>query len=379
MRRALAILTALSLTLTLVASGPATADTDWQAKVDAAVLEAAASGQTEFIAYLAAKTDLSAASRLTTKEAKGWFVYDALTTTARTSQAGLVSLLRSLGAPYQQFWISNALVVSGGTSVLQAVASRSEVQAVFPLGKGEVYPPVAVPTGTESVDVASAVGPSLAHVNADDAWALGITGQGIVVGGMDTGFQWDHPALKPHYRGWDGGSASHDYNWHDAIHAGGGFCGGDSTAPCDVYGHGTHIMGTAVGDDNGGNQIGMAPGAKWIGCRNMDNSGDGTPASYLECFEFMLAPYPVGGAPADGNPDLAPDVTNNSWGCVPTEGCTGGDLHILEGVLEAQRAAGILTVASAGNGGSGRNSPCGSSPPRIGAHAIGGRLRGAPK
>ncbi len=89
----------------------------------------------------------------------------------------------------------------------------------------------------------------------------------------------------------------------------------------------------------------MAPGAQWIGCRDMNN-GVGTPATYLECFEFFLAPYPVGGTPALGNPDLAPDVTNNSWGCPPVEGCS---VNTLMAAVDAQRAAGILTVASAGN------------------------------
>ena len=74
-------------------------------------------------------------------------------------------------------------------------------------------------------------------------------------------------------------------------------------APCDDKGHGTHTIGTAIGDDGMGNQIGMAPGAKWIGCRNMDQ-GNGTPARYIECMEFFLAPYPVGGTPAQGDPTL---------------------------------------------------------------------------
>ncbi len=41
--------------------------------------------------------------------------------------------------------------------------------------------------------------------------------------------------------------ADHNYNWHDAIHTGGGSCGHDSTQPCDDYGHGTHTMGTVLG------------------------------------------------------------------------------------------------------------------------------------
>ena len=159
--------------------------------------------------------------------------------------------------------------------------------------------------------------------------------------------------MKPHYRGWNGTTANHDFNWHDSIHSGsGGVCGLNSPVPCDDTFHGTHTMGTAVGldSDNGGvNQIGMAPGAKWIGCRNMDQ-GAGTPATYIECFEFLLAPYPVGGNPGQGNPALAPDVTVNSWGCPPSEGCSPNSLLA---AVQAQRAAGIVTEMSAGNSGSG--------------------------
>ena len=44
------------------------------------------------------------------------------------------------------------------------------------------------------------------------------------------------------------------------------FCGTDSPFPCDDHGHGTHTMGTMVGDDGSGNQVGMAPGASvdWL-------------------------------------------------------------------------------------------------------------------
>ena len=74
-------------------------------------------------------------------------------------------------------------------------------------------------------------------------------------------------------------------------------CGNDPPAPCDDNGHGTHTIGTAIGDGGAENQIGMAQRARWIGCRNM-NQGNGTPATYIECMEFFLAPYPVSGTPA---------------------------------------------------------------------------------
>ncbi|NJN82800.1 MAG: S8 family serine peptidase [Caldilineaceae bacterium] len=110
-------------------------------------------------------------------------------------------------------------------------------------------------------------------------------------------------------------------------------------------------MGTITGGeiDASGRIIGMAPDAKWIGCRNMLN-GIGTPASYTACFEFMLAPYPQQGDPfLDGQPELGPHVINNSWGCPPFEGC---DAESLRQVVETVRAAGKFVVASAGNYGS---------------------------
>ena len=104
------------------------------------------------------------------------------------------------------------------------------------------------------------VEPNITYTHAPDVWALGFRGQGITVGGADTGQRWTHNALKPQYRGWDGVAADHNYNWHDAIHDSiGNPCGNDSPFPCDDIGHGTHTIGTAIGDDGMGNQIGMAP------------------------------------------------------------------------------------------------------------------------
>src|SRR5206468_7911509 len=138
---------------------------------------------------------------------------------------------------------------------------------------------------------------------------------------------------------------------HDSIHDSiGNPCGNDSPEPCDDFFHGSHTLGTAIGDDGGTNQIGMAPGAKWIGCRNMDQ-GDGTPARYIECMEFFLAPYPLNCTPNEGDPSKAPDITTNSWGCPTSEGCVVGDE--LQAAVEAQEAAGIQMVVAAGNSGPG--------------------------
>ncbi len=331
------------------------------------VLEHTANGaEAEFLVVLKPQADLSGAARLPTKAEKGRYVYAQLWRTAQTSQAPLLAWLKARGVPHRAYYIVNLIWVKGDTDLVYALAARPDVARIE--GNPRIQNPLPQPARPldvllTSVSAPTGIEPNIAYVHAPEVWALGFTGQGIVVGGQDTGYDWTHPALKPHYRGWNGTTVNHDYNWHDAIHSDGGTCGADSPVPCDDYGHGTHTMGTVVGDDGGTNRIGMAPGAQWIGCRNM-NVGYGTPATYLECFEFFLAPYPVGGTPAQGDPDKAPDVTNNSWTCPTSEGCAWATL---QAAVAAQRAAGIMTVVSAGN--YGPNCSTVNEPPAIYAAA----------
>jgi subtilisin family serine protease len=344
-----AVLPALAFAF-LAGHAPSAAAASPQDKVASWVLEKTADGATaEFIVVLAPKADLAPARALVTKAAKGQYVRDALWDTAQSSQGPLLAELRARGVEHRAFYVVNAVWVKGDRALVMDLAARPEVDRI----EGNpvihnVLPPEEGPAAESTL----AIEPGINYVHAPQVWALGFTGQGVVVGGQDTGYRWTHQALKPHYRGWNGTTANHDFNWHDSIHTGGGSCGANSPTPCDDFFHGSHTMGTAVGldSDNGGvNQIGMAPGAKWIGCRNMDQ-GNGTPATYLECFEFLLAPYPVGGNPSQGNPALAPDVTVNSWGCPTSEGCSP---NTLLAAVQAQRAAGIVTEMSAGNSGPG--------------------------
>jgi serine protease AprX len=315
------------------------------------VMEKTEAGATaEFIVVLAQQADLTPARLMVTKQAKGQFVRDTLWNTAQSSQGPILAELKAKGVEHRAYYIVNMIWVKGDRALVLALAQRPDVARIE--GNPVIRNVLPQPEPAAAAEVPHIIEPGINHTNAPQVWSQGFTGQGIVVGGMDTGIRWSHNALRPHYRGWNGTTASHDFNWHDAIHSGGGICGANSPVPCDDNFHGSHTIGTAIGVDseNGGvNQIGMAPGAKWIGCRNM-NQGDGTPTTYIECFEFMLAPYPVGGTPQQGNPALAPHVTNNSWGCPASEGCSPGTL---QAAVAAQRAAGILTAGSAGNSGSG--------------------------
>ena len=339
----------------------------WQSKVEASVLQAASTGETEFMINLPL-ADLSGASALRTKEEKGQYVFAKLTATAEAAQANVKRTLDSLGVTHRAFWVANVIWAKGNIGAVQAVAQLPEVAYISSPGSGGLkLPPqnqsasIHTPTSPSETD---SIEPNLIAVHADQVWAMGYSGQGAVVAGCDSGVHWTHAALKNHYRGWNGTSANHDYNWHDGIHNVNPGCPGDSPEPCDDDlvlggGHGSHTMGTMVGDDGGNNRTGMAPSAKWIACRNM-NEGVGVPVTgYLECMQFMLAPTKIDGTAPD--PTKAPDVINNSWGCVEPGCVTEPNPPVpgfLRATLQASRAAGIVYVVSAGNDGEGGTGDC---------------------
>ncbi len=351
MSRSLSVLAVLAVCSALVLGLPALGGRtgSWQDKVDPWILERASeTGTVELLVVLAEQADLAGAAHLPGKEAKGRYVFERLRETAAKSQGPLLTELRNRGVEHRPYWVANMIWARADLTTVEALARREDVARLH------ANPTVRMDLPAPEPELPSA--PSVAEwgvdkVGAPILWAEGFNGQGIVVAGEDTGYDWDHPALIDHYRGWNGSVADHNFNWWDAIHSGGGSCGASSTFPCDDNGHGTHTMGTMAGDDGGSNQIGVAPGAKWIGCRNMDQ-GNGTPTTYAECFQFFIAPTDLAGMNPD--PSKAPHVINNSWGCPPSEGCT--DPNVLQTVVENVRAAGILPVVSAGNSGSGCSS-----------------------
>lgn len=295
----------------------------------------------------------------------------ALRTHAALSQAALRQELQAQGVEYQSLWISNSLAVRLSAEQIAKLASRKDLfrieanapsqQALEPIAQYRAL--------AESIKVEPPLEAHLRALNVQPAWDAGARGLGVVVGGQDSGYEWNHPALRDRYRGWDGQQVDHQYNWYDgvrdAVFGGVNRCGIRSETPCDDDGHGTHTMGTAVG--GGVASIGVAPDARWIGCRNMDR-GIGRPSTYLACFQFFLAPTDTKGeAP---RPELAPPVIINSWGC-PTGAPPAGEdcqLASFDAALSAMKAAGILMAVAAGNG----NPGCGTiaDPPAISADVL---------
>jgi serine protease AprX len=361
------------LALSLLAPFAIFAQTDfWHQKVDARLLERlAGGGAAEFLVVMQQQADLRAAEQFRRKDDKGRFVYETCVALAESAQPPVRNLLKDSGAPVQSFWVVNALWSKGDAALVEKIARLPQVARVEdnPVLTLQPLPQDATQTVTDRL---TAISWGLTKINADDVWALGYRGATVVMGGQDTGYEWQHPAIKNKYRGWDGSTADHNYNWHDAIHAlvngGTNSCGLNLTAPCDDHGHGTHTAGTMAGGPATDSIIGVAPEARWMGCRNMEE-GDGTPATYIECFEWFIAPTNTAGN--SPNTAMAPHVINNSWGCPTSEGCNSSNYATMETVVNNVRAAGILVVVSAGNDGSGCSTVNSPAPIYTGSFSVG--------
>ncbi|MCB8948974.1 MAG: S8 family serine peptidase [Ardenticatenaceae bacterium] len=304
-------------------------------KIDPALLDALDEGTAvRFIADFqetAARPSLAAAET----DAQRTAVLETLQEIATTHQAQALAALDNLAeqgevTAVRSLWLVDSIAATGNFTAVQAIASLPEVARMRLDALVQQIGATETPTATLLAATAVVTGPvaswGIEKINAPAVWhGLGVDGSGVTVAIMDTGVDWEHPDLNSNYRGNLGSTVDHSDSWFNAVFP-------TDTVPVDNLGHGTHVAGTAVGQ----NGIGVAPGANWIAVNIADPLGFIWESDVHRGFEWLLAP--------NGSVALAPDVINNSWGgTVPQE-------LFLEDITTLQ-AADIKVVFSAGNNG----------------------------
>ena len=290
------------------------------------------------------RPDLSPAFRIRDWNARGKFVVERLQSVARTSQAALLNELTTRGVRHQSIWIINAVRVDVDATTLKALARLPEVEQIVPEETFHIPPPVpgaapsALEWGIERIR-APEVGPT-----------FGTRGEGIVVASIDTGVQFDHPALVRQYRGQQGGR--HLRPQLQLVRSRRRLRQPVAGA-VRQRGHGTHTMGTMVGDDGD-------PGTTRSASRRSAtvDRGQGlresillARRSLLASGQWMLAPTDLNGS--NPRPDLRPAHRQQLVGRRAVD-------PFFQPTVQAWVAAGMFPVFSAGNQRSGvrhRGSP----------------------
>ncbi len=289
-------------------------------------------GEKVFV-ILKSQADISAIASIEDQSVRRIGVYQQLSEFASDKQTELRNTLDKLKIKYTPYYLVNGIEVNGGSLVKMLLARNDAVDRI--LDSPQLRPLPQVNNAGEGDSATIPITPTwnIQMIHADQVVEeLKITGRGIVIGQTDSGVDGRHPQLVDNYRG---AESSDNYNWFDPWNA--------SPFPVDLSGHGTLTLGIAAGKD-----IGIAPDAQWIGCVNLARNL-GNPAKYLDCMQFMLAPFSQGGDPfMDGDPSKGANIVNNSWGCPDVEGC---DPAVYEDAMKALTSAGIFMSAAAGNTG----------------------------
>ena len=114
---------------------------------------------------------------------------------------------------------------------------------------------------------------SVMEIGAEYKWKKGYTGKRVVVAVIDTGCAINHPDIKRNIIG--------GYNFTEEY-------GGDITIFEDTNGHGTHVAGIIAGSKNGSGIVGVAPDAKLLILKALNQYGSGSINSVVEAIHYAI-------------------------------------------------------------------------------------------
>ncbi len=218
-----------------------------------------------------------------------------------------------------QFWVLNGFHLKARPSVILEISKRPEVGTIFHDGTVKI---IAFPSKTYR-PLSKEVEWGVLKIEADKCWEDGYTGEGVIIGIVDTGVDYLHPALEGKWSG----------HWYVADGL------PPSNTPYDDNKHGTHCMGTILGGDGFGsfpNDIGVAPGAKYAAAKGLNSGGSGSSNQLIECLQFM----------ADLKDSVDIKAVSNSWAT-----SSGGQQYYWD-IFTTLMSIGILPIVANGNNGS---------------------------
>lgn len=239
--------------------------------------------------------------------------YDLMLTLNELEQQGLVTKAHSL-------WSANALYFTASEKVIQTLAERPDIENISPVKQYQWIPEEGPAIVTDAL---REVTPNITQVNADQVWAQGNTGQGVVIAVVDSGVNYNHLDLADHL--WDGGEAF-PHHGYDIVN--------DDDDPMDDKGHGTHCAGTVCGDGTAGSLTGIAPDATLMCIKSIRENGFGGAVNIAGGMEWAV--------------EHGCDAISMSLGMVNAE---VPDKELLRRSCEALLDAGVLALVCAGNEG----------------------------
>lgn len=243
-------------------------------------------------------------------------------TFCQASQKEVLSFVKSMPGEVQDvkpFWVFNGFGCWATEEAVTQLEERNDVAVVY---RDEFRK--MIPDNEKAHEVSTKDnGWHVDKVNAPEVWSYngstGYTGNGVIVAILDTGVNYNHFDIAGSM--WDGGTAFPNHGYDVVNH---------DNDPMDDYGHGTHCAGIVAGQGNSGTQTGIAPGAKIMAIKVMDDTGYGGDEQLYEGVQFAL--------------EHGADILSCSFGD-PEVGPYAPYRQVSETIL----AAGVVAAVAAGN------------------------------
>ena len=234
----------------------------------------------------------------------------------------------------KNYWVSNTVAATLSPEEIEEIAENPDILRISENTVVSIPPVEAM--GEDD-------GPSLnlwnfAAIGLDQISGLGLDGEGVHIGFIDTGIDPSHPDLAGKLIAW----------------AEFGFQGEAITSePHETHhqGHGTHVASVLVGGSTG-----IAPGATLIGALALPG-GFGSTEQVLAAMQWILDPD------QDPETDDGAQVVNMSWGAY-------GSSEAIRSAADTMIEMGVLPVGAIGNYGPGTSISPGNGPGTIGAGAL---------
>ncbi|MBR4837073.1 MAG: S8 family serine peptidase [Bacteroidales bacterium] len=239
--------------------------------------------QSRVIVVMSEKYDdanLAVKTRNMTKAQRRDFVIQERMAFCQASQQNVMDFLNGFKGEVsgiEQYWAFNGFRCDASDEVIALLEKRADVAIVYRDEVRKMVHDMVEAKAAETRDIAWHV----SKVNAPAVWSYngstGYNGDGVIVAVVDSGVDYNHVDIAGAM--WDGGE-NFPHHGYDVCH--------DDDDPMDDYCHGTHVAGIVAGQGNAGTQTGIAPGAKIMAVKVLDETGYGSDSDLISGVHFAM-------------------------------------------------------------------------------------------
>ena len=235
-------------------------------------------------------TELELILEGSSSEVRRDYVVTTLKTKAEETQAEILeyldtALTEGSATDVRPIWLNNVVSMNAKPGLIQELSLRDDVEKIAYDAEHMVL------CDNGSVTTGRGLAWGVEKIGADEAWADGYDGSGVIVAVLDTGCDYLHTDLVNvmwHNDDDFTDGIDNDSNGYIDDYYGWNFNNSSKNVRGGSSGHGSHCAGSVAGDGSAGTQTGVAPGADIMAVQVLSNGGSGSQPDVWDGMGYAL-------------------------------------------------------------------------------------------